>query len=468
MSGHHDYLSLIQPKLVPPLDPNFKPMALANQHYRQLVAKTSSRERMTIALERNGGFVQQRSLEVLPGHSESDPLTFQHVERIIKSMIWIWGGWKLYLAGPRWLCQRLEEYYQGPRAFDANLMMRAYAHPFVIQQAAEGELPPVKTSSLKIGGHLDGCRIGFDLGASDYKVAAVQDGNPVYSAEFPWNPKDQPDPRYHYEHINAGLKAAAAHLPRIDAIGGSSAGIIVDNEVRVASLFRSVPQDVFEQQVRPLFHRLGREWGVPLQVINDGDVTALAGALSLQQNAMLGIAMGSSQAAGFLDREGRVTGWLNELAFAPVDVNPAAAADEWSGDAGVGALYFSQQAVNKLAVPAGYAFEKEIDLPTRLKIVQQKLAEGESKARGIFESIGVYLGYSLPLYREFLDFENVLVLGRVTSGEAGEIMLAQARSVLEAEFPEMAGKIRIFLPDEKSKRVGQAVAAASIPQTNAR
>lgn len=466
MSGSKDHLFSIQPKIIPSLDRNFQPIALANHQYRQLLAGAPKPERVIIALERNGGFVQQVALNVLPSNPETDAQTFRYVERTVKSMIWIWGGWKLYLAGPHWLCKQIEDCYRGSRAFDANLMARAYSCPFEIAQVTEGELPPVKTSSLKVGGHLEGCRIGFDLGASDYKVAAVQDGKPIYSAEFPWNPKDQPDPRYHYDHINAGLRAAAAHLPRVDAIGGSSAGIIVDNEVRVASLFRSVPQDKFDTQVRPLFHRLGREWGVPLQVINDGDVTALAGALSLQLHAMLGIAMGSSQAAGFLDREGRVTGWLNELAFAPVDVNPSAAADEWSGDLGVGALYFSQQAVNKLATPAGFNFEKDMDLPNRLKMIQQKLADGDPNARKIFETIGVYLGYSLPLYREFLDFENVLVLGRVTSGEAGEIMLAQAKSVLDAEFPEEARRIQLFLPDEKSKRVGQAVAAASLPQTS--
>ena len=61
---------------------------------------------------------------------------------------------------------------------------------------------------------------------------------------------------------------------------------------------------------------------MPLEVINDGEVTALAGMLSLGERAMLGVAMGSSQAGGFLNAEGHITGWLDELAFAPVDASP--------------------------------------------------------------------------------------------------------------------------------------------------
>ena len=77
--------------------------------------------------------------------------------------------------------------------------------------------------------------------------------------------------------------------------------------------------------------------------------------MSLEDDAVLGIALGSSEAAGYVNNQGAITGWLNELAFAPVDYNPAAAVDEWSGDAGVGALYFSQQCVFRLASKVGIA-----------------------------------------------------------------------------------------------------------------
>ena len=341
-------------------------------------------------------------------------------------------------------------------------MSRIYERPFEFAVMAAESVPADKEMNVTLGGHLDGCRIGFDLGASDYKVAAVRNGEVVYSDEFPWNPKDQPDPQYHYDHLNRGLKQAAAFLPRVDAIGGSSAGVIVDNKIMVASLFRAVPLAQFGL-AKNIFLRLRDEWQVPLEVANDGDVTALAGALSLKANDMLGVAMGSSEAAGYLDSKGGMTGWLSELAFAPVDYNPNAAADEWSGDCGVGALYFSQQAVNKLLPAAKINLPDEMGLPERLKEVQSLMAKGDLRAAKIYETIGVYLGCTIPHYADFYDFRHLLILGRVTTGAGGDILLAKAREILKTEFPEVAKKIQLHVPDEKTRRVGQAVAAASLP-----
>ena len=180
---------------------------------------------------------------------------------------------------------------------------------------------------------------------------------------------------------------------------------------------------------------------------------------------MLGIAMGSSEAGGFMDKKGRILGWLNELAFAPVDYNPGAADDEWSGDAGVGALYFSQQAVAKLLPAAGIDLPKEMGQPEKLKEVQALMTKGDPRAAKIYETIGIYLGYTLPHYADFYDYGHLLILGRVTTGQGGDIVIAKAREVLASEFPELAGKIQIHVPDEKSRRVGQAVAAASLPAT---
>jgi len=284
----------------------------------------------------------------------------------------------------------------------------------------------------------------------------------VFTEEMPWDPKSQSNPAYHYHHVAAALHRAAAHMPRVDAIGGSSAGIIVDNEIRVASLLRAVPKKRFPEAAG-IFKRIQKEWNVPVVVMNDGDVTALAGALSLGSHGMLGVAMGSSQAGGYMDLRGRILGWLNELAFAPVYYNPAAAADEWSGDRGVGALYFSQQAVNKLLPAAGITLPKEMGLPERLKEVQALMAKGDPRAAAIYETIGVYLGYSIPHYADFYPFADMLILGRVTTGAGGDIVLNRARAVLKSEFPEVAAKVKLHVPDEKSRRVGQAVAAASLP-----
>jgi hypothetical protein len=225
-----------------------------------------------------------------------------------------------------------------------------------------------------------------------------------------------------------------------------------------------VPEDLFERKAKDMFVRLAAEWGVPFEVINDGEVTALAGMLSLGETGVLGMAMGSSEAAGFLDLDGHIPGWLDELAFVPVDLDPEAAVDEWSGDRGIGANYFSQQAVNKLALAAGLSFPPGMKLPERLEEVQALMDRSEPQAAGIYESIGVSLGFTVPWYEIFYRFKHLLVLGRVMSGPGGTIIVDKATEVLEAEFPEVAARVRIHLLDEKSRRVGQAVAAASLPE----
>ena len=443
---------------VPELDPAFRPLHRVS----------GAGDDFKIALERESGAVSVFSARLVQGDAE---MRQRHAERLAKFFLWSRGGWRLHVwSEDEGVASALDSAYRpgGARAFDANLMSRVYGRKFeVIPAANPAEVPSAVESERVLGGHLDGCRIGFDLGASDYKVAAVRHGEAVYSDEFPWNPKDEADPDYHYRHLNEGLRRAAEHLPRVDAIGGSSAGVIVDNRFMVASLLRSIPEDKLPQ-ARDLFLRLREEWGVPFEVANDGDVTALAGAMSLGVTGLLGIAMGSSEAAGYINPAGKMTGWLNELAFAPVDLNPDAAADEWSGDRGVGALYFSQQAVNKLLPAAGIPLASELTLPERLKHVQALMAEDVASARSIYETIGVYLGHTLPMYASFYDMQHVLVLGRVTSGRGGGILLDRAREVLGSDYPELAEKIALHLPDEKSRRVGQAVAAASLPALDSR
>ncbi len=232
----------------------------------------------------------------------------------------------------------------------------------------------------------------------------------------------------------------------------------------VASLFRGIPAERYGE-IRTMFLRIRDEFGVPLEVINDGDVTALAGAMSLDDDGVLGIALGSSQAVGYVNLHGAVIGWLNELAFAPVDYSATAPADEWSSDIGVGSQYFSQQCVFRLAPAVGIALPDGpgVTKAEKLKHVQGYLEAGHAGAVQIWQSIGVYLGYSLAHYAEFYDLKHVLILGRVTSGSGGGLILDGARAVLAAEFPELAGAINIQLPDEKSRRVGQSIAAASLP-----
>ncbi len=451
----------VAPAHPPVLDPGFRPLSLGLRTFRR--ALPAQAPVLRIALVQSEASITRWDVPVFPESAGRDEDNLRCASWVLNFLLWARGGWRVCLQGPADLCAALAAEYApgGAHAFDARLMEQAFARPFEVVLGQE--LPEAKARPLTLGGHLEGCRIGFDLGASDYKLAAVKDGEPVFSTEIPWDPKNQADPAYHYGRITEGLRLAASHLPRVDAIGGSSAGILVDNRVRVASLFRAVAPEAFKTQVEPLFPRLQQEWGVPVEVINDGDVTALAGAISLGLSGILGIAMGSSEAVGFLDRGGHITGWLNELAFAPVDASPQAGTDDWSGNPGIGAAYFSQQAVNRLAPVAGIVFPAEMGLPERLKRVQELMAQGDPAARAIFESIGVFLGYAIPWYAEFYEMDHAMILGRVTSGPGGEVILALAKEVLAAEFPEVAARVSLFLPDEKSRRVGQAVAAASLP-----
>jgi predicted NBD/HSP70 family sugar kinase len=249
----------------------------------------------------------------------------------------------------------------------------------------------------------------------------------------------------------------------VDAIGGSAAGIYVNNEVRVASLFRGVPENIFDKSVRRMFIDLKNQWGVPFQVVNDGEVTALAGSIAAKANAVLGLAMGTSLAAGYVTPDGCITNWLSELAFAPVDYRKNAPVDEWSGDAGCGSQYFSQQAAARLCGPAGINLPPAMPLAEKLLETQKLVAANDPRAIAIYETIGVYLGYSLAHYAEFYDIRNILLLGRVLSGRGGEIITSKAQEVLKAEFPELKEQITFRTPDEKEKRHGQAMAAASLP-----
>lgn len=454
------------PGMIPAIDPAFRPMIVGLNRYRAAVSKLPGAQKLVIGLEREAGLVSRYEMQIAPvetGEYWSD--TVRLVERVVKFLLWAHGGWKVFIGGPESLAREIKTIYSptGTRAFDYHFMGKIYEHTFEVVHVPPEAVPPEKTAVSPLGGHMRGCRIGFDLGASDYKVSAVIDGETLWAEEYPWNPKDEPDPAFHYAHITAGLKQAAGKLPRVDAIGGSSAGVIIDNRIRAASLFRAVPEELFASKVAGIFEQIAQEWGVPVEVANDGDVTALAGSLSLGENAMLGIAMGSSLAAGYLNAQGLLTGWLNELAFVPVDLSRDAAPDEWSGDTGCGVQYFSQQGVMRLARLAGVSLDESKSVPERLKQVQEKMNHGDANCAKIYETIGICLGYTLALYKEFYDYRNVLILGRVTTGPGGEIIMSKAKEVLAAEFPSLSGQINLLVPDEKSRRVGQAVAAASLP-----
>ena len=443
------------------------PMAALWQVYDGIASKDSA-DLVSVAWEREEGKVFRYDLPVPKRLDPAAAKFVSHVvERIAKFALWAAGGWKLYLSGPDAVVKPIARAYtkKGARAFDFDFFSSIYGRPVEAVVVPQRRMPEFSEKLSQVKTVADGCRIGFDLGASDFKISALRNGKVVFSKEFPWDPRNNADPEYHYSKLTAGLKEAAAALPRVDAIGGSTAGVLVGQKMGLASLFRAVKEKNPAKfpEAQNMFYRIEKDWGVPFAVYNDGDVTALAGMISMGKNGILGVAMGSSEAVGYVDPKRRMTGRICELAFAPVDFNPCAPKDEWSGDYGVGAMAFSQQAVNWLAEKHGFKFPKAMKLPERLKVVQAAMEKGDAKALKVYLEIGRFLAHAMPWYNEFFDYENMMILGRVTSGLGGEIILETAKRILADVYPEWAEKIDLFMPDEKARRLGQSVAAAQIP-----
>jgi len=466
-----DYLPIpIRARRIPPLDEAFYPAALYNREFQREIEHSKMGVPLVLAIERADGSISRYERRVFALDHPWAVHNRAYAERLVKFLLWQRGGWKVYVGGPEEVSAHIQQAYspQGKRAFDAHFMGdEVYQRAFSVEACKYQNVPEAKEKEQTLGRHLNGCRIGFDLGASDIKVSAVIDGEAVFSKEIEWDPRNQTDPGYHRDQILAALKLAAGKLPRLDAIGGSSAGVIIDNRPMVASLFRGIPKERFDE-VHNLFLQIREELGAPLEIVNDGEVSALAGSMSLEKNSVLGIALGSSEAAGYVTPRGNITNWLDELAFAPIDYNPDAPADEWSGDRGVGAMYLSQQCVFRLALKVGIEIPAELSAVQKLKFVQEKLETGHAGARQIWETMGCYLGYAIAHYSEFYTLEHVLLLGRCTSEGGGQLLLENAEEVLAGEFPELAQQIAIHLPDEMSRRLGQSVAAASLPEIGAR
>jgi len=443
---------------MPKLDAGFVPFGVWRKAFL-----AGANEPFSVAVEREDGKITV--LHTFLRGAEFAEANYRYAERTVKFLLWSVGGFRVYLKGDADVIARIQKAYTpaGDRAFDVQFMEDVYERPFEILAVTGEDFPEENESAVAAGGHMEGCRIGFDAGGSDRKVSAVIDGVPVYSEEVVWHPKTQSDPQYQFDGIVDSFKTAASKMPRVDAIGVSSAGVFIGNSPMVSSLFIKVPRDRREE-VKSIFDRAAKEIGdVPIVVANDGDVTALAGAMSMERGCVMGLAMGTSEAVGYVNADGNLLGWFNELAFAPVDVSEEAMQDEWSTDFGVGCKYFSQDAVIKLAPRAGIELDEALTPAEKLKAVQNLANEGHAGALQIFDDIGTYLAHTLVLYAQFYDLKCLLVLGRVASGVGGDHVIAQCNKVLAAEYPELAD-ITVMLPDEKTRRVGQSVAAASLPE----
>ncbi len=456
------YLSLMIPgNNLPCLDKNYIPVYGFIKSYLN-----DAKKPFAIALERENGFIF-RFNTLIHGVPEMSELDLVYIKNLVKFILYARGGWRLFLCGDKDLSEKIKTiFYTESRKKDTiSLMEKVYEHDFEFVILSYEECPKENESSIPVGRHLDGCRIGFDAGGSDRKVSAVVDGNSLYSEEVEWTPKLMADPDYHFHGIVEAMKTAASRMPRVDAIGVSSAGIVVNNRIMSAELFRLVPKDLFDEKVKDIYLRAAKEIGnIPIVVANDGDISALAGSMSLEDGCVLGLAMGTSEAVGYINKNGHMTGWLNELAFAPIDLYHSSEEHEFSNNYGEGSSYLSQDAVIRLAPAAGIELDPMLLPAQKLKVVQSLMSIGDQRAHKIFNDIGCYLGHSLALYSIFYEIRHVLLMGRVTSGPGGDIILSTCQKVLEEDYPELKGKFQVLLPDEKNRRVGQSIAAASLPE----
>ncbi len=447
-------------KHVPTLDPEFIPFGVWCDAYRK-----GAKQPIAIAVERNEGHISVRST-CIHGTPEMAEADYRYVERYVKFLLWSIGGFRVSICGSSAIAARLKKAYSadGERAFDYDFFQKLYERELEIIDLPLEQCPQANECPQPIGGHLDGCRIGFDAGGSDRKVSAVIDGECVYSEEVVWHPKKNPDPNYQYEGILDSFRTAASKMPRVDAIGVSSAGVFIGNAPMISSIFYCVPRSRWDE-VKTVFDRAAAAIGdVPIVVANDGDVSALAGAMGMNVGCIMGLAMGTSEAVGYVDKDKNVLGWINELAFAPVDLNESALQDEWSTDVGVGCKYFSQDAVNKLAPRAGITLDENLTPAEKLKVVQKLMEADDPRAQAVFKDIGIYLAYAVDQYCQFYDLHHLMLLGRVMSGKGGDLILSTCQQVLRDQFPALAQKVQVMLPDEKTRRVGQSAAAASLPE----
>jgi len=477
-------LLLARPKVPAPLDPNFAPVILGKKKY--LAAAAGCADKLEWALPRADG-CGRGAIPVFPEGSEDAEASVYLAGILIQEMLWQRSGSALLLAGPPAMCEAVAaDFREGGRyEFEIKSMPNVCGtpqSPFNVSIVSVGDLPENKDTPQVCGKDASGCRLAFDLGKSDIKVVAVKDNEVVYSKETEWDVTN-PDPQYHFDAIIAAMKLGKDALPQIDAIGGSATGTVSGaNEATWCDIFPNVPPDVYKEKVVDIFVRIAKELAgdVPLKVINDGEVTALAAVQKISKGNVMGISMGSSEGGGYANEDGNLMGWINELCYIKLDLNPDAPTDPWTKGAhtGVSHMYLGQRGATKLAPAAGVDVPDNQKYPhpemctikhenhaQALKKIQSAMADPakEPQTRLLYETVGVYLGYGLAQYCEFYKIDHVMILGRVSKGAGGDLMLAVAKKVLETEFPEYAG-IQFHTADDHFKAVGQCIAAAALPE----
>merc|ERR1712070_895990 len=470
---------LARPKVVAPLDPNFSPVILGKKKY--LAAAAGCADRLEWALPRADG-CGRGGIPVFPDGHEDVEASIYLAGVLIQEMMWQRSGSALLLAGPPSVCEAVAaDFREGGRyEFEIKSMPNVCGtpdRPFTVTVCGAADMPEARDTPQVCGKDANGCRLAFDLGKSDIKVVAVKDNEVVYSKETEWDVTN-PDPQYHYDAIIAAMRLGKDALPQVDAIGGSATGTVSGaNEATWCDIFPNVPPDVYKEKVVDIFVRIAKDLAgdVPLKVINDGEVTALAAVQKIGKGNVMGISLGSSEGGGYANEDGNLMGWINELCYIKLDMNPNAPSDPWTNcHRGISHMYLGQRGATKNAhkiceVPENQRYPhpdmctiKHENHAQVLKKIQEAMKENPDKASDLYKTCGVYLGYGLAQYVESYKIDHVMILGRVSKGAGGDLMLATAAEVLKTEFPDLP-PIQFHTADDHFKAVGQCIAAAALP-----
>jgi len=441
----------------PVFDEDFYPLKKFFDEYLK-----GAKKPVVIALYRNQGYVSVYNTFIY-GTADKEELDSYYIQRLVKLLLYTKGGYKVVICGDNRVTSYVKRIFSktGKRAFDNELMERVYDNYFEIVYIPANSAPSENESSSAVNIDKNGNRIGMEINQEFISAVALCNGGLVFSGKEKWEPQANSKPEYHCKFIADMIQKAASKLEKVDCIGVSSAGIHIDNKTMISSLYSLVSDRDFEKKIKNIYIDIASDLETRLRVENDGDVTALAGAQIIDSGNVLGIILGASEGSGYVDKNRNITGWLNELAFAPVACSDSAVFDSWSGDYGCGGQYLSDSAVARLAYKAGFSFEKSLNDTQKREQLQKALQENDQKAIKVFSDIGIYLGHIIPLYAQIYEISHIMLLGEIMASKSGEIIIESAKKVLCEEYPECCN-IVLHLPEETVIKEGLSFAAASL------
>lgn len=406
-----------------------------------------------VALSRGKGVVYPFSLRISEDFEES----YFYLKKVLLALLWTVGGSRFLLRCNLSFYSRFverikkdEEVYASFKAIE-----EIYGEPVSFTFVEEMPHRVIETSKRSL--FSSGCRIGLDLGGSDIKVMTLQDGKVLYSSEILWSPKTARDPSYHESFIRSVLKEAASYLPRVDAVGVSTSGVVEEEELIYPSLFTLCSDKDKKEGIRVLLKELSHELfpNANFSLINDGDASALGASFLYDKDSVLGLSLGTSLAGGYV-KDGFLYPYLNELSKVPVNFGSFAKNHYQLGIKGSASEYLSQKGIIALAEDRG--IELKGTLPEKLLMVQVLAEQGNNEVLQAYRTFGKRLGSCVLYFSLFLDFSSVFLLGRVLSGKGGETLLKSANEYLASK----GNNLILFSADERFKRLGQAYVAACL------